>query len=121
MEMKASTQYNDYMGTAAADFADFQTLEAYLKDKGLDTDRYKPIGVELYCGYSNFVNPRFICKDILSEEKKALTFGFENKISITEFLDLFKRFNVVLTWAKGEDYSDWEELDDDTQYIDDRK
>lgn len=120
MEMKASTKYNDYRGTAAADFADGQTLEAYLKGKGLDTNRYKPIGVELNCGYSTSIHPRFICEDMQSGDKKALTFGFEKEISITEFLNLFKRFNVVLTWAKGEDYSDWE-LDDDTQYIDDRK
>ncbi len=118
--MKASTQYNDYTGTAAADISDHLRLEDYLKEKGLDTDRYKPIGVELFCGYSKSVNPRFICIDQTSEEKVALTFAFEKQIPINEFLDLFKRFNVILTWGKDKDYSGWE-LNDDTQYIDDRQ
>ena len=117
--MKASTQYNDYVGTAAADMSDYTKLEDYLKAKGLNTDRYKPIGVELYCGYSSFIHLTFLCKDTESGNNTIMKFAFEKEITIEEFLNLFKRFNVLLTWAKGVDYSNWE-LDSDTQCIDDR-
>ena len=57
--MKASTQYNDYKGTAAADVSDYLFIRDYLKDRGVDIERYEPVGFELYTGYSNFVSYRF--------------------------------------------------------------
>ena len=47
--------------------------------------------------------------------------GFESKDNISDFLDLFKRFNVVLTWNKSQiNYADWD-VSDDTIMIDDRE
>ena len=48
--MKASVQYNDYLGTAAADGADWIMLNEYLKQKGVDTSRYEAVGAEFSMG-----------------------------------------------------------------------
>lgn len=119
--MKACTQYNDYRGTAAADISDYGSLSDYLRKKGVDTERYEPVGVELYTGYSNHISYRFICVDKESRERTAVKIGFESNGSFEEFFNLFKRFDVILTWAKGSnEFADWE-LDDNTIMIDDRK
>ena len=57
--MKASVQYNDYLGTAAADFADSSSLEDYLKRRGVDTERYWHVGVELNTGNGGVLGVRF--------------------------------------------------------------
>lgn len=106
--MKASVQYNDYRGTVAADTSDYTFLSDYLKERGVDVERYEPIGVRFYSGYSEFVSVNFICIDHQSDERKAVTLKFEKQLSATEFLDLFKRLEIILTFAKDRDYSDWE-------------
>ncbi len=116
--MKARVQYNDYRGTAAADVSDIFKLEEYLEKKGVDTKRYECVGVEFYSGYTDYFSVRFLCID--REGDKNVTLGFEKGVSKEEFFNLFKRFNVVVTWAKGVDYSDLE-FDDNTIMIDDRK
>lgn len=83
--MKASTQYNDYKGTAAADVSDYLFIRDYLKDRGVDIERYEPVGFELYTGYSNFVSYRFICKDNYSDENRLVKIGFESKDNISDF------------------------------------
>lgn len=119
--MKASVQYNDYIGTAAADKSDHFYLNDFLKGKGVDVNRYNCIGASFYSGDSGFFGCKFICLDTQSNEQKAVAIAFESKnMSCEEFFSLFKRFNVVLTWAKGSDYSQWE-LDDNTIMIDDRE
>ena len=106
--MKASVQYNDYRGTVAADMSDYTFLSDYLKGRGVDVERYEPIGVRFYSGYSEFVSVDFICIDHQLEERKAVTLKFEKGLSFTEFLDLFKRLEIILTFVKGRDYSDWD-------------
>lgn len=118
--MKASVQYNDYRGTVAADISDYALLSDYLKDRGVDVDRYEPIGVRFYSGYSEYVSVSFICIDHQSDERKAVTLKFEKQLSISEFLDLFKRMEIILTFAKGRDYSDWE-LEDNPIMIEDKE
>lgn len=120
MEIKARAQYNDYIGTAAADGHDWTSLKDYLANKGVDIEKYIPIGVDFYSGEGGFIHIRFICKDKDVNEKRLVTIGFEKEIDIKEFFAIFKRFNVIVTWAKGCDYSDWD-LDDDTIMIDNRK
>ena len=120
MKLIASTQYNDYKGTAAADGHYWASLKNYLASKGVYTERYTPIGVDFYSGEGDFIYIRFICKDKEVDEKRLVTIGFEKDIDIKEFFAIFKRFNVIVTWAKGYDYSDWD-LDDDAIMIDDRE
>lgn len=120
--MKAITQYNDYLGTAAADKSDHFFLSDYLKGRGVDTERYNPIGVEFYSGDSGYFSYSFICEDTESDEpNKAVKIKFESKDTYEDFFSLFKRFNVIITWAKkGHGYADWE-LDENSIMIDDRK
>lgn len=118
--MKASVQYNDYRGTVAADISDYALLSDYLKDRGVDVERYEPIGVRFYSGYSEYVSVNFICIDHHSVERKAVTLKFEKEFSVSEFLDLFKRLEIILTFAKGRDYSDWE-LEDDPILVEERR
>lgn len=119
MKIIASTQYNDYLGTVAVDGHDWESLKNYLESKGLDTDKYFPVGAEFYAGEGDFFHVRFICKDRDIVEKRLVTIGFENPISKDEFFAIFKRFDVIFTWNKGTDYSGWD-LDDDTIMFDDR-
>lgn len=117
MKIKASVQYDDFVGTSAADSSDFMRLEEFLKSKGLNTEKFMPIGVDFYSGYSEHLNVRFICEDTESNEIK--TFGFEEKITRDEFFNLFKRFHVILT-KKHVDI-EGREMDDSTIMIDNRK
>lgn len=116
MKIKASTQYDDFVGTAAADISDSIHLEDYLSANGVDTERYQVIGVEFFAEYSEFISVRCICVDKESQEIK--TIGFEKKITKDEFFNLFKRFNVIVT----KKYIDIEgrEMDDNTIMIDNR-
>lgn len=118
--MKASVQYNDYRGTAAADASDFGSLEAYLKGRGVDTERYWPVGVELDAGNDGYISLGFICLD-KERNDQAVKVCFESKDKLEDFIGLFKRLNVVLMWAKGSDkYADLEPAADPV-YIDDRE
>jgi hypothetical protein len=51
--MKASTQYNDFIGTSAADISDHSDLNEYLSSRGVDIDRYIAIGASFYAGLNN--------------------------------------------------------------------
>lgn len=117
MEIKASVQYNDFVGTSAADISDYVNLDQYLTSKGVDTTKYQPIGVEFFSSYSDRVHIRFICIEAETQEIKAI--GFKKDITKDEFFDLFKRFDIILT-KKYIDVSG-RELDDNTIMIDDRK
>lgn len=118
--MKASVQYNDYRGTAAADKSDHFYLNDFLKGKGIDVNKYNCIGAEFYSGDSLSFACRFLCVDNQSNDEKIMRIGFESKMSFEEFFSLFKRFNVVITLAKGSDYSEWK-LADKSIMIDDRE
>jgi hypothetical protein len=97
--MKASVQYNDFKGTAAADISDHTSLNNFIENRGVDINRYKAIGAEFYSGYSDYFSASFICEDkeLSTEQKKHFVgINFENDISKDEFFELFKRFNVVI-------------------------
>lgn len=117
--MKASVQYNDYLGTAAADGADWIMLNEYLKQKGVDTSRYEAVGAEFFHGVGCFW-ASIICIDKESDTpNKAVKISFEKGLTEDEFFNLFKRFNVVITKKYG-DYQDWE-IEDNPIMIDDRE
>ena len=117
--MKASVQYNDYLGTAAADISDWIKLDEYLEQKGVDTNRYEAIGAEFFHGVRSFW-ASIICIDKESKTpNKAVRISFEKGLSEEEFFSLFKRFEVVITKKYG-NYQDLE-VDGDTIMIDDRE
>ena len=93
--MKACVQYNDYLGTAAADISDHINLRDYLTQKGVDTDRYEPIGAEFYHG-ERFFNASIICIDSQSETPdKAVKFGFEKGLTEEEINSFPKGYLLV--------------------------
>jgi len=102
--MKASVQYNDFKGTAAADISDFSNLNDFLKSRGVDTERYNAIGADFYAGYSDFFSASIICVDnerSTEEKKYIVNIGFERELTKDEFFDLFKRFNVIISQRFG--------------------
>lgn len=119
--MKATTQYTDFEGTAAADISDHTDLARFLRSRGVDTNRYTPIGAEFSHGYSGFFSASIICLD---NEKSTNTkpyitsISFEDEFDHIEFFDLFKRFKVIIT-RKPHGHLD-KEIDEEIT-IDDRE
>lgn len=98
--MKADVQYNDFIGSAAADISDHTELEAFLRRRGVDTKRYEAIGAQFYHSYAHFFNGSVICIDhqkSTEEKKHIVSMDFQREFSHEEFFDLFKRFNVMVT------------------------
>jgi len=119
--MKATTQYTDFEGTAAADISDHTDLTKFLHSRGVDANRYSPIGAEFYHGYSDFFSASIICIDNekSSSDKPYITsISFEDEFDHNEFFDLFKRFKVIIS-KKYEGHQD-REIDEEIT-IDDRE
>lgn len=119
--MKADVQYNDYIGTAAADMSDFDcnSILSYLKQKDINDDRYEFLGISFYAsGDAGGASFDFICRD--KEDGTVKNFAFEKEQSVDEFLKFFKRFNVVL--GLKHQYEKLEKIENsiETVYIDDR-
>ncbi len=119
--MKASTQYNDFIGTSSADISDHTDLTKFLASRGVDIKRYDPIGASFYHGYSDFFSASIICIDkqkSTDSKPHITTIHFEDEFNHNEFFDLFKRFNVIIT-KKYDGHQD-REVDEEIT-IDDRK
>lgn len=98
--MKASVQYNDFVGTSAADISDHTNLVEFLQSKGVDTNQYTPIGASFYHGYSDFFSMSIICvdnKQSTNTKPYIVKLSFDEEISHNDFFELFKRFEVVIT------------------------
>ncbi len=100
--MKAKTQYNDFLGTVAADISDglatggddLNSIAKYFK---LDRDRFKIVGLSIY-GTENF-RVSLICVDNQrsTEEKEhivKMSLEIEDEKEILDII--FKRLNIVL-------------------------
>lgn len=96
--MKARTQYSDLKGTAAADVnsgVEADKFEFIARDIGLDTERFKIVGVKLY-GIPN-ASISLICLDktLTTPQKDYIVdMSIENDNDLVEFI--FERFSVVL-------------------------
>ena len=102
--MKADVQYNDFIGTSAADISDHTDLNKYLESRGVDTNRYNSIGARFYSSYDFSFSASIICIDkqkSTTEKQHIVSISFEKDIDRDEFFDLFKRFNVVITTQFG--------------------
>lgn len=102
--MKASVQYNDFQGSSAADISDHTTLNKFIENRGVNTEKYKAIGAEFYTGYSDFFTASIICEDteLSTEDKKHIvSISFENELTKDDFFELFKRFKVVVSQRFG--------------------
>ena len=119
--MKADVQYNDYIGTAAADMSDFDCnrILSYLEQKGIKDDRYEFLGISFYAsGDAGGASFDFICRD--KEDGTVKNIAFEKEQSVDEFLQFFKRFNVVLGLRHQYEKLDEVENPIETIYVDDR-
>lgn len=96
--MIASVQYNDIVGTAAADVADqyFNSLQKFLMDTfpSFDGERYSCRGCSAYTGGRYGISVNFICLD--KETNEFVKFATREWWTPEQFFDLFKRFEVVI-------------------------
>ena len=95
--MKANVQYNDFKGTSAADISDHVKLSDFLKERGVDTERYEAIGSSFYSSYDDF-DASIICKDneqSTPENLHLVKISFETGIEMDEYFNLFKRYEVI--------------------------
>jgi len=99
--MKATVQYNDYVGSTAADISDHTTLEKYLEEINVDTKRFHPIGARFFTSYGDGCNASIICKDVA--DNNSLVELRLDEMSISEFLSLFKRLEIILHLKGYED------------------
>lgn len=96
--MKAKVQYDDLVGTAAADISDYylNSLNDYLSKKysNFYSEKYFCVGCEFYTSYGQYPSVRFICRDIKNNTYHQ--FQPEQDFSLVEFFELFKRFSIVI-------------------------
>jgi hypothetical protein len=116
---KASTQYGDWEGTAAADNSDRVGVHEYLGEKVLLYPNGFLLAVSFYAGESYMHVRAFALQGADKFESVQAVLSTisgpipvrEINIELTseEFLNLFKRFHVMLTWhglgLEGRDYS----------------
>lgn len=98
--MKANTSYNDFMGTAAADISDHINLKEFLISKGVDIERYDPIGANFYHGSADFFSGSIICIDLQKSTNTIpyiVQLSFESEFTRDDFFNFFKSFNIIVT------------------------
>ena len=96
--MKATVQYEDFVGTAAADISDHTDLTKLLNSNGVDTAKYVPVGASFYSSYDDNFYTSIICRDLeKSTEDKPHLIQVSFDLSRDEFFNLFKRFSVVIS------------------------
>jgi hypothetical protein len=108
--MKASTSYDDLIGTSAADISDVTTrgnsLEQLAEYFKIDQNRLKVVGISIYGTQGFFLS--FICvdKEKSTSEKEhivkvMINADYENVLPI-----LFKRFQTILYKRGDSHYSE---------------
>ena len=117
--MKAEVQYNDLVGTAAADISDFHnnSVEDFLVKEfpKYDKQRYNCYGGTINISGQNpspIVSINFVCFD--KEQNKFVNLCPLKDMAFDEVFSLFKRFHVVIgigmeaIEVKDEDWIDLE-------------
>ncbi len=101
--MKADVQYNDFVGTSAADISDFlgskygNNLESFGQYFKIDQNRFKVIGISIYGTENHYIS--LLCVDNVKStiEKEHITSISINIEEDKDFLHfLFKRLHFVL-------------------------
>lgn len=111
-ELSASVQYNDFLGTVAADNHDVHGLTALAEKHGVDTKRYFVFGIEMYIGetradevdhpYCYFLLAETGgsvdgTNQYLAENKGKLPMTkHEVQLTLEDILLAFKRFKLIL-------------------------
>ena len=98
--MKATVQYNDLVGTAAADISDFynNSLQEYLQKRfpKYDSRRFSCVGCDVFFGGqgANLGIITFICLDKV--ENKYVRMRSQNEWTVEEVISVFKRLSIVI-------------------------
>ena len=124
MKFKASVQYGDWKGSAAADNADFNAIQKKLNESGILKPSEFLVGFEAYAGETHGnEGPYFSCRAFIIDGEKFDTakaavdtqspirvMPRDMELSLLEFFALFKRFDLVLTHRgleiEGRDYTE---------------
>lgn len=122
--MKASVQYNDFLGTAAADISDSLSLldGNYLKAIGkyfkLDDSRFEPVGISFF-GTDHF-HISLLCLDKV-KSSPAKDYIVKMSMDVKDERDilriLFKRLQVVVYSRSDKKYANLE-CDEEVRYGD---
>jgi hypothetical protein len=111
-KFKASVQYNDLLGSVAADRADKNDASKWLQDNGKIKKGEHVIGISMFAGenhgvHQDPVSVTFLVSDLkgyenipemLESTKEPIPIKqIEEDMNITDFLALFKRFEVTLS------------------------
>ena len=122
--MKADVQYNDFVGTVAADISDYlgtkygDWLESFGKYFNIDEDRFKVIGISIYGTDDFYISLLCIDKQKSTDTKEhivSMSIKVENKKEILNFL--FKRLHIVLHSKFDQKYPDID-YDEEVRYED---
>lgn len=104
----ATVQYNDHIGTAAADDSDDESLIAWLRDEGHAEDSEHLVGVEMFVSdmaVENDDEPVWV-RALLQDESDDSIRKIKVNMSFEAFFSSFKRFNVKI--SRGGDLTDEE-------------
>nr|DAD67487.1 MAG TPA: hypothetical protein [Siphoviridae sp. cttdo1] len=121
--MKASVQYNDLVGTAAADITDFiggNSLDEIAKYVQLDTERFKLVGLSIYGTEKPSISLICIDKEQSQGGKEYIVNMnlFDTIISKEELLSIIlKRLHIVL-YQKGDHKYSSLDCDEEVSYND---
>ena len=103
--MRAETQYEDFIGTVAADFNADGSFVEFCRAVGVDLKRYKPVGFRFHCNYGKF-DTAIHCQDLREVKPYLVELKFECE-PIEEFFHLFRALQVV---AYDHTYKEYAEL-----------
>lgn len=122
-KFKASVQYGDWKGTAAADDADKVDARDWLKKNGLIQEGEFLVGITFYAGenHGTHQDPLFVeflltsqgdhdnVKTMInSSDAPVVVRRVKAKMGVVEFVGLFKRFSVCISaheMLNGRDYT----------------
>ncbi len=95
--MKAKVQYDDLIGTCAADVSDFYTghLQNYLTThfKNYDENTYLCVGCKIWISNRNEVKIHFICRN--TETDEYVQMDTAEWWSLEQVFNLFKRTEII--------------------------
>ncbi|WJI35018.1 hypothetical protein NDO58_11165 [Klebsiella sp. ZYC-1] len=88
---KASTQYNDYKGTVAADRADQDSFSDFLREQGILKDGEIVKGISFY-NAEHFFDVEAYILDQAGELRREKV-----NIALDDFFNKFKRFSIKMS------------------------
>lgn len=94
----ANVQYNDLLGTVAADHADDESLRSWMIDQGHIDEDELVLGIEMYTGdsYLDEDNPFRITVYVGNQDDDSIK-QIKLDMSMNSFISCFKRLHIMLS------------------------